>query len=145
MKALTPAFVVVALLTLAVTVGFARSASSATSVTRIDLTAKVTDSSFGNAGFARRLQVWSRHRSPVPIGNAFLNCSGLMLGGVDECRLMLVMPLGKLTAYGVVHSLREMWLVVTGGSRFYRDTMGGTVHIYEDPFDDDYVLNFRLG
>ena len=145
MRVLASIAVVVVLFAVAISSALVRTADSAPGGGRITVTATVSDSSFGPAGFVRLLQIWNRAKSSRPIGHAWLTCEGLMLRGVDECSLALVMKLGKVTAFGPVHSLRTMYLVVTGGSRLYQDTRGGTVSIHEDPFQDDYVLNFRLG
>lgn len=75
------------------------------------------------------LLLWNRNERTTPIGHAIKACikagSGDILGGgLMSCSLTLSLPLGKLTAAGIVHSLARYTLVITGGTGVYEGTTG---------------------
>lgn len=78
---------------------------------------------------ADTLLLWNRNERSLPIGHAIKTCvkagQGDLLGrGVMNCTMSIVLPLGKLTAVGIVHNLRRYTLVITGGTGIYEGTTG---------------------
>lgn len=68
--------------------------------------------------------IWNRNIRPSPIGHAVLSClklgpGAITGGGLCSCTATFVMPLGKITMAGLLHSHRRYTLAVTGGTGRY--------------------------
>lgn len=75
------------------------------------------------------LLLWNLNVRNAPIGHAVKACikagsGGLLGGGLLSCDLTISLPLGKVTATGIVHNLRRYTLVVTGGTGAYANAHG---------------------
>jgi hypothetical protein len=71
------------------------------------------------------LLLWNTDVRDRPLGHAVIACvkvgSGGLLGkGLMSCDMTIVMPLGKVTATGLIHSHRRFTLAVTGGTGRYK-------------------------
>jgi hypothetical protein len=75
------------------------------------------------------LLLWNRNQRTLPIGHAIKACiksgsGAIFAGGLMTCTLVVELPLGKVTATGVVHNLRRYTFTVTGGTGAYRNASG---------------------
>lgn len=75
------------------------------------------------------LLLWNRNERATPIGNGIKACvkagsGGLLGGGLMSCSLTLSLPLGKVTAQGIVHNINRYTLVITGGTGEYENANG---------------------
>lgn len=76
------------------------------------------------------LLLWNRDERNTPIGHAVKSCvkvgTGGILGhgGILSCSLTLSLPLGKVTAAGVIHHFYNYTLVLTGGTGIYEGASG---------------------
>lgn len=75
------------------------------------------------------LLLWNRNERTTPIGHALKSCirarSLDVFGeGLMGCTMTLSLPLGKITASGIVHNLRRYTLVITGGTGVYQGVTG---------------------
>lgn len=66
--------------------------------------------------------LWNRDITARPIGHALKSCA--IADELLQCSLVLVLPLGKVTASGIVHSLNRYTLVITGGTGEYEGAQG---------------------
>lgn len=103
---------------------------------RVDITATVASSLASDGGQishrSRYLRLWNLNLNPRPIGHAFVSCSLVGLERdfshqVWSCQANYRMPLGAITAQGLVHSFDRYTLSVTGGSGLYTG-QGGVAH-----------------
>lgn len=102
---------------------------------RVRLVATITDVRTDGSLYqgARKfvfMRLWQRPLRGTPIGHAFLACvymgdGGVFGGGVWSCQATYRMPLGYITAAGVLHNFRQYTLAVTGGTGLYSG-QGGT-------------------
>lgn len=79
------------------------------------------------------LLLWNRDIRTSPIGHAVKACiragaGGVLGSGLMSCNLTVSLPLGKVVAAGVVHSLQRYTLVTTGGTGVYR-RVSGPLHV----------------
>lgn len=75
------------------------------------------------------LLLWNRNERSRPIGHAIKSCiktgsGGILGGGVMSCVLVIVLPLGKVVATGIVHDVRRYTLTITGGTGVYEGARG---------------------
>jgi hypothetical protein len=82
-----------------------------------------------NATRTDALLLWNRNERTLPIGHAVKACiksgTGAIFGdGLMTCTLVVELPLGKVTATGLIHNLRRYTLVVTGGTGAYAGARG---------------------
>jgi hypothetical protein len=91
----------------------------------------VTTAAVRESRFTRTdaLLLWNRNQRTTPIGHAIKAClktgGGAIFGkGVMTCTLVVSLPLGKVTASGIVHNLGRYTLVITGGTGAYRGATG---------------------
>lgn len=74
--------------------------------------------------------LWNRDERTAPIGHSINSClkvqgGGLLGGGgLHACTLTVVLPLGKVTASGIIHTFRRYTLVITGGTGAYERAVG---------------------
>lgn len=73
---------------------------------------------------ANTLLLWNRNVRTTPIGHGVESCikvgyGGLLGDGILSCDLTLALPLGKLTATGIIHGFRRYTIVITGGTGAY--------------------------
>lgn len=96
------------------------------------------------------LLLWNRDLRSRPIGSGVKSCvrvsggnSGIIGGGLYNCVLSLVLPLGKIQAAGVVHDLRRYTIVITGGTGAYVHASGPLV-VVKHPGSDVRSLTFTV-
>jgi len=75
------------------------------------------------------LLLWNRDVRARPLGHAIVSCDELGEGGIagaglEHCMATYVLPLGKITAQGIIHSRSRYTLVVTGGTGVYLGAQG---------------------
>lgn len=131
MKYLALILAVVALLIPASPVG----AQRAKGVIRIE-TSVADVRTAGDVGYqgSRRfvvMRIWTHPPTGLPIGHAVMNCvfvgrGGLLGAGLWTCLTVYRMPLGYITAAGLLHSFKRYTLAVTGGTGVYAGA-GGVV------------------
>jgi hypothetical protein len=74
--------------------------------------------------------LWNRNIRTTPIGHGVEACvkvgrrGGFLGASLLSCDLTLVLPLGKVTATGIVHGFRRYTLVITGGTGAYLTAQG---------------------
>jgi hypothetical protein len=78
------------------------------------------------------LLLWNRNIRSRPLGHAIVSCYSLGFGGIlgaglEHCTATYVLPLGKITAQGIVHSRNRYTLVLTGGTGRY---VGAEGHLF---------------
>lgn len=123
-------------LLVAVIVAITGSRANTAASGKLHVVATVTDVRSDGSRFqgARRfvfMRLWQRSFVGAPIGHAFLACvymgDGGVFGGkgVWNCQATYRMPLGYITAAGVLHNFRRYTLAVTGGTGIY-EGQGGT-------------------
>jgi hypothetical protein len=98
-------------------------------IQRISVSATTADVRESRNNRSDILLLWNTGVRDRPLGHAVLACvkvgSGGLLGqGLLSCDATIVMPLGKITAMGLVHSHRRFTLVVTGGTGQYKGATG---------------------
>ena len=118
----------VLLLVLAVMAGTLGGASGA-QATPVRISATLEVARVTNGARSDFLYLWNRNERATPIGHAVLTCARLGAGGVlgrgiANCYMYLSLPLGKVTAAGLIHNFSRYTLVVTGGTDRYIGVRG---------------------
>lgn len=75
------------------------------------------------------LQLWRPTGRGIPLGHGVLDChkigtEGILGSGVSSCDGIFVLPLGKFTGSGLLHSFSRYTLVLTGGTGRYEGADG---------------------
>ena len=139
------AVVVLSLAALAALIAGAAGAQDTPSVIRVSTsTVDVRESSDTRSDV---MFLWNREIRARPIGHAVLSCialgSGGLLGrGVWSCTAIYVLPLGKISASGEIHSFRRYTLVVTGGTGRYLGAAGFLFSRREGPGNHRLIIKF---